>query len=295
LFFARDVGSRDPLKAEVAGLVRSYAQLIGKPATSAVLPHVRILGHDEDDAALLPNTSKARRILPALQRQMRLAAYHSSMRRARTAITEALAKGARNILLVSGDLKLAEALTTIVPGLCACVSNAGARTGNLAAVLSPTLKFDLCLWELGPEDLTAWREIVDSVRSCLNPGAMIVGFCLHRDVEREVADLNDLGDEAYLDKLSRAEAIFARGRRAIAIHGVFKAVSLAVQHKAARRLGTSGDDVAAWAVKSDHSQTAVTVIARISVDPDVGSEVKAASIPIGAEQHKKSQARLARA
>jgi hypothetical protein len=295
LFFSRDVGSRDPLKAEVAALERSYAQLIGKPVISAVLPHVRILGHEEDNAALLRNSSKVRRILPTLQRQLRLAAYHSSMRRARTAITEALAKGARNILLVSGDLKLAEALTTIVPGQCACVSSAGARTGNLAAVLDPTLKFDLCLWELGPDDLSAWREIVDSVRSCLNSGAMIVGFCLQRDVEREVADLNELGDEVYLDKLSRAEAIFARGRRAIAIHGLFKAVSLAVQHKAARRLGTAGDDVVAWAAKSDHTQTAVTVIARVSADPDVRSEAKVASIPIGAEQHKKSQARLARA
>jgi hypothetical protein len=283
LFFARDAANRDPLRAEVAALEQSYTRLVGKSVASAALPHVRILSRDEDKAAHLPNTSMMRRILPALQRQLRLAGYHSSTRRARAAITEALAKGARNILVVSADVELAEVLTPVVPGLCAFVSNTGARSGNLAFALHPTLKFDLCLWQLGPEDLSDWRDIVEDLRACLNPGATIVGFSAHRDVERQVADLNDLRSDVYFDKLPRAETILVRGRRAIAVHGVFKTISFAMQVMAARRSGASGAAVAGLAVKPERSRTAVTVIARSLVDPDISSEARQASIPIAAE------------
>ena len=294
LYFARDVGNRDPLRAELASLEHSYLSLIGKPAASAVLPHVRVLSRNADDAAFLGNPAGARRFLPALQRQLRLAGYHSSTRRARAAVAEELAKGARNILIVSGDLNLAEALAPIVPGICACVSNAGARSGNLASVLDPTSKFDLCLWQFAPDDLSSWHDIVNCLRVCLTPGAVIVGFSVNRSAERQADDLSDFGD-VYLDRLPLAEAMLARGRRAIATHGVFKAISLTLQRRVARQSDASGSAQAFLDVNPERLQTAVTLIARVPVDPGVSPEVKLAPISIGAEHQNESQPRLANA
>lgn len=138
-------GNHQTIEREIAALEICYAKLVRKDVTSAVVPQVRYLRHDAEQG-----------LASAIRRRLRLAGYQSSLRHARSAISKAVAAGAQDMLVVTADMRLIEELMPRLGSPYASVSSIGVQ--NLAYALDPTSKFDLCLWELSPDDLLNWHD-----------------------------------------------------------------------------------------------------------------------------------------
>jgi hypothetical protein len=221
------------IEAEIAALERSYASLLRKHVTSAMIPQVNVLHYAGEPEFLRPNTDLRRQFGPALRRRLRLAVRRSDLQHARKAIAKAVAEGAQDALVIIGGDGLAEELTPGVPGLCVSVSSQGVGTGNLAYSLVPSEQFDLCVWELSADELADLPRHVEALRPYFKPGAVIVGLCRndYRVGRSARASQPWIGaaSEVYFGKASRITPIVRRARHALAIHGLRGTLVLAAK------------------------------------------------------------------
>ena len=225
-------GSRDyAIEAEIAALERSYATLLRKHVTSAMIPQVNILHYPGEMPSSRRDANPPRRIREALKHRLRLAFYRSSLHRARGAVANAVAQGARDALVIVGDFRLAEELTPSVPGLCASISSHGAT--NLAYSLAPAHKFDLCIWELNAGELAKLPQHIEALRFCLKAGAVVIGFCCSDQLSgqpmRALESWIDAGSEVHVAKASRVALITSRVWRVLRTYGLSKTVVLVAQ------------------------------------------------------------------
>jgi hypothetical protein len=225
---------REPtIESDIAALEASYTKLVRKNVTSAVIPLVRTLHHEDDHLQQDGCVTRLLRFGRRLRHHARLFGYQSNLRHARTAIAQAVAAGVRDMFVITGDLNLVEELMPRLERPYTVVSNLGVRSGNLHRSLEPGPKFDFCLWELSPDDLLNLRERVAAIRSYLRPEARIVGFCaMDRGIEQLKLDeeaWNDVIPETHVERASHMITILHRGWRALVAHGFLRAAALTVR------------------------------------------------------------------
>jgi hypothetical protein len=235
--------SHPALEREIVALEMCYAKLVRMDVTSAVVPHVR---YDPEQPLPPRHDYLPQGIASALRRHLRLAGYQSSLRHARSAISKAVATGAQDMLVVTADMRLIEELMPRLDGLHASVSSVGVQSGNLAYALDPTSKFDLCLWELSPDDLLKWQDRIASIQFCLKPGATVVGFCaVSRGATLSIESLASgygFTSEVHVDRTSIVALLrlvsrgLAKHGRGLAKLGLIYAIKLVAQRRRAKRL-----------------------------------------------------------
>jgi hypothetical protein len=217
--------SRDQaIEAEIGALERSYATLLRKHVTSAMIPLVNVLHLAGEPESSRRNADSLRGFRPAIGRRLRLAFHQSALREARKAVAKAVAEGARDALVVVGDVRLGEELTPAVPGFCMSVSSQGVGSGNLAYSLTASEQFDLCVWELSADELMDLPRRVEALRPYFKTGAVIVGLCSNDDgfgqSERASQSWIGAASEVHFGKASRVAPIVHRFRHAFATHGL---------------------------------------------------------------------------
>jgi hypothetical protein len=91
------------------------------------------------------------------------------------AIAAAKAGGARDALLVVDEPAAFLGLTTL-PGKIAHVSPAGLGSELLHKAIEPRKHFDLCVLQLGADDLPRLGELLETLAPYMRAGGKIVGF-----------------------------------------------------------------------------------------------------------------------
>jgi hypothetical protein len=102
--------------------------------------------------------------------------YWAPMRHLVRIVSEAVANGARNVLVVVGSEPLADDIADHLPGLHARVALPDVIGGNLDKAFDENPQFDLCICSMGAADLSQFVPVVKSVAPCMRKGGKVVGF-----------------------------------------------------------------------------------------------------------------------
>ena len=100
--------------------------------------------------------------------------------------------GANSLLVVTGDASWADREGAHFPGTCAVVAMTELLSGNLASEIDPAIKFDLCLCELGREQLFSFDNLANAVKPAERPRHASSAFTGTRAVLRSLPTISCL-------------------------------------------------------------------------------------------------------
>src|SRR5207244_2551359 len=134
-------------------LEREYRRLLMKRIFSAAIPQPQIEQGTNDALLGLPPIGRLQARLSETLREIMLATYSYPLRHIRAIVTSATASGAHDVLVVARSTSILRSIVSRMPGIRAYVTPEEAKSGNLCRAFDQEMKFDLCIWHLGLDDL----------------------------------------------------------------------------------------------------------------------------------------------
>jgi len=186
-YYARELNLlNDRALREHTPLEKRYALATSAHVTSAQVPLVQFRKAQDRQIANDDQAGTVARF--AAQARYRL--YRGPLQRIRQILSAADVGGTGTILLVTSDSIWVHQEASRFSGSCALVTMTDLLSGNFVGAIDPTIKFDLCLCELAPEQLFSLDKLAKQIEPCLKPGARILG--LHWHTSRGTLSLNNL-------------------------------------------------------------------------------------------------------
>jgi hypothetical protein len=188
-------------------LENTYHQMLERRLLSAATPYVRLY---EGSTAVRPleggmilrgGKKIYQRMFGKLPRVTQLSCYWASLRHFVRVVDEAVARGARNVLVVGSGHDFIDSIAEHLPGLHALVSMSDLKTGNLLRAFDRPPQFDLCICKLELAELGAFSTLIDLLRPVMWKGGTIVGLHLNYDIRPLTLD------SAWIDTISRSNHV----------------------------------------------------------------------------------------
>jgi hypothetical protein len=202
-----------------AALEIEYERLVERKIKSAAVPHIVLRRGPQRPDHRIEGTAQTRAILRVSQwlfgplpRAGRLSPYWAPLRQVLRIVNTAAAEGAADALVLCGGGGITERFADELSGMHAHVQLSELLSGNLLKGLDPSLRFDLCVFDLPASEIFNYSLIVKAVEPLMRKGGRIVGFCANFD--QEFPPITDAEWLLSLSDLSSRLRVYITGSKA---------------------------------------------------------------------------------
>jgi glycosyltransferase involved in cell wall biosynthesis len=264
------------LDAKAAGNIMEaqlkYEALLPKRVVSAQIPVVQVIR----DAK---SVKGSRHVFRRPRRTTRVWLNRSPLDALRRIVALEKTKGARNVLVIDDSPSFLEPIVADVPGIHAWMPGSGALSGNLRLAIEKNLKFGLCIWAAGAQELPHFSKLFYDIEFCLNEGGLVIGIHWDgRPVELTTEDVSvpeGTDTQIHIEDVSPVLARLERFRRDVTNIGAPAAMTRLLRSfiRSANRLGgnrTQSLPFRDWDLMEPAHFSAITVEARRLSSPTIG-------------------------